>query len=82
MATMKGAPAKTVAEAYGDAQTAIAMAKGEAWQLRERLRLRAVSMRAEADAIDAFLETSTKRTDSWYDEILARHDASRLKSDD
>lgn len=66
--------AKTVAEAYSDGQTAMAMAKGESHALRYRLYQRAIALRQEADEIDAFLAQATQHTDSWYDEIVARRD--------
>lgn len=67
--------ATSVAEAYGDAQTAMVMAKSEAWALRGFLEQHARSLRKEADEIDQFLAQSTEQTDSWYEEIVARQKA-------
>jgi len=61
----------------GRAQTAIAMAKGEAWALRGWLEHRAAILRQEADEIDVMLEKSTKHTDGWYETLCKERDDAR-----
>lgn len=65
----------TPLEAYRSAQTAMAMAKSEAWALRGWMHRRMFALRKEADDIEALLTKATEHTDSWYDEIVARRDA-------
>ena len=72
----------TVRELYSRAQTGMAMANGEVHALAERLRTRAIALRAEADEIDAFLKKATRHTDSWYENIVVERDlAHRILKD-
>ncbi len=61
----------------GRAQTAIAMAKGDAHKMRGWLERRAQALRQEADEIDKMLETATREVDTWYDVIVRENDEAK-----
>ena len=61
----------------GRAQTAIAMAKADAWKLRGWLERRAAALRREADEIDAMLVKATEQTDTWHDVIVRENAAAK-----
>jgi dsDNA-binding SOS-regulon protein len=65
---------------YSRAQTAIAMAKVDAWSMRSFLENRSRQLRREADEIDHMLETATNEVDSWYDCIKRESDQERRAS--
>lgn len=63
---------------YGRAQTAIAMAKGEGWQLLTYLRAKRDALQREIEEIDRYIAADPlKHTNSWYDTIVRENDERR-----
>lgn len=79
MAEYKGVTyCDTVQDTYTRATTGLALAVGEASKMKTILADRSRRLREEADEIDAFLKTASKRTDEWYEIISSESTAIRL----
>ncbi len=65
---------------FNRAQTAIAMAKAENHALQSQLLVFRNELIQLIERIEAFIPSAASETDSWYETIVAEHDAAQRRS--